>query len=45
MNKEKFEVIIPERIFIVNNLEDVKDIMKRYNCRGITVRRTHSENP
>jgi len=39
MAKEKFEVIIPERAFIVNSLKEAREIMERYKVRGITIRR------
>lgn len=36
---EKYEVIIPEKIFIVNNLEEARKIMEEFKVRGITIRR------
>lgn len=39
MPEEKFELIIPEKIFIVNNLKEASEIIERYNLRGITIRR------
>ena len=38
-HNEKFEVIIPERSFIVNSLEEARKILEKYKVRGITIRR------
>jgi len=43
MNKEKFEVIIPARIYIVYSLEEVKKIMDEFKVQGISVRRIKNE--
>jgi len=39
MKTEKFEVIIPSRMFIVNRLEEAREIMEKYKVRGIEIRR------
>ena len=44
MEKEKFELILPERTFIINNLEEAREIIERYNLYGITIRRIKLEN-
>lgn len=37
-NKDKYEVIIPERRYIVFGLEEVKKIMDEYKVEGVCVR-------
>ena len=38
--KEKFEfLLIPERIFIINKLEEASEIIEKYNINGFTIRR------
>ena len=39
MKKEdKYEVIIPERIYIVFGLEEVRRVMDEYKVKGVSVR-------
>ena len=35
---DKYEVIIPEKIYIVNGLEGVKEIIERYKLKGVCVK-------
>ena len=35
---DKYEVIIPEKIYIVNGLEGVKETIERYKLKGVCVR-------
>ena len=39
MAKEKFEVIIPERTYIVNSLEEARKIIDKHKIRGVTINR------
>ena len=39
MEKEKFELIIPERIFIINSLKEAREIIEKYNLYGVTIRK------
>lgn len=35
---DKYEVIIPERRYIVNGLEEVRKVLERYRIKGICVK-------
>ena len=37
-NEEKYEVIIPERIYIVNGLEEVRMIREKYKLKNVCIR-------
>jgi len=45
LTKEKFEVIIPERTFIVDSLEEAREILNEYgkHSRGIIIKRMKEE--
>ncbi len=34
----QYEVIIPERRYIVNSLEEVRKVMEKYNVTGVCVK-------
>ena len=36
---EQFELIVPEKVFIINSLTEARKIIERYNLHGITIRR------
>ena len=36
--KDKYEIIIPERIYIVIGLEEVRKVLERHPRQGISVR-------
>ena len=38
MSGEKYEVIVPERIYIVNSLKDAWMIKEKYKLQNITIR-------
>ena len=38
---DKYEVIIPERIYVVNGLEGVKEIIERHKLKGFCVKLIH----
>lgn len=44
---EKYELVIPEKIYIINNLEEAKVLIKKYNLNGFTLRliKDEDENP
>ena len=36
--EEKYEVIAPEKIYIVSSLEDARMIIKKYKIEGVCIR-------
>ena len=36
--KDKYEVIVPERIYIVNGLEEVRLVIAKYKLQNIIIR-------
>lgn len=39
MKTERFEIVVPERVYIVSGFKEVKNIIERYKLRGITINR------
>lgn len=37
--EEKFELIIPARIYIINKLEEAREFLDKYPYSGITINR------
>ncbi len=37
-SKDKYEVIIPERRYIVHSLEEARRVMERYTVEGVCIR-------
>ena len=39
MKEEKWEVITPQKIFIVHSIKEAKEVIDRHKLSGITIRR------
>ena len=44
MEKDKYKVIIPERIYIVIGLKEVKKVLDKYKGLGVSVRLLKEED-